>query len=252
MLTDPELKQIFLKKPHQAQFVKNLDNGKLAWNTSRWFTCIVYPEHWESIDDLINDLKCFGFPCSLSPLHDADVTEDGEIKKPHYHLVFYWSGKTTPYRAYISLCGALGDSSFFGLEAGGNVNKLIRYHTHIDYPEKAQYNFSDIIDINGFKSAKYYKEGMVSDTDTIRQIKQIIKDNNILFFNELDEILDCDYPLLYEEFTNNRNVARHIKDYIKGREYQMFYDGNIERSQYRMRMPDGSEKVIFNRQIKAV
>lgn len=250
MLTDSELKQIFKNNKKQCQFLKIGKSGELAWNTCRWFTLIIYPEHWENKEDMINDIRSIGMPCSLSPLHDSDVTEDGEIKKPHYHLVLYWSGKTTPYRAYCSVCGGIGDNTFFGFQGGGNGNQLIRYHCHLDDPEKAPYNIKDIIDINNFKSGKYLKESMVSDVDTIREIKKVIKENNILFFNELDDILDENYPILYEEFSTNRNVSRQIKDYIKGREYQMYYDGEIIRSSTRFRNPDGSEKVIFNRELK--
>lgn len=126
----------------------------------------------------------------------------------------------------------------------------MRYHCHLDDPDKAPYDIKDIVDLNSFKCGKYLKESMVSDVDSVREIKKIIKENNILFFNELDDFLDDNYPILYEEFVTNRNVSRQVKDYIKGREYQMFYDGDIERSTTRFRMSDGSEKVIFNRQLK--
>lgn len=249
MLTDKELKEIFLKNPKQAHYVLNGKKG-LSWGKARWYHCIVYPEHWETKEDLYKDLEKFGVPCALSPLHDKDVKETGEIKKAHYHLTLYWSGQCTPYRVYTSLCGALGEDTFYGLEVVNNANTDIRYFCHLENPEKAQYNIDDIKDFNGFKSGKYLKESMVSDVDTVRQIKKIIKENNILFFNELDDFLDDNYPLLYEEFVTSRNVSRQVKDYIKGREYQMFYDGDIERSTTRFRYADGSEKVIFNRQLK--
>lgn len=252
MYSDAELKDFYLKSEFKDLYLKTNNKGVVIWNKARWYICIIYPEHWENFDAMCNDIKSIGFPCALSPLHNADVTEDGEIKKEHYHLVIYWSGQCTPYKVYTTLCGYLGEDSFFGLEIGGNGNKCVRYFTHIDFPEKAQYNFSEIVSFNGFDVARYYKEGMVSDMDTVREIKKVIKENNVLFFNDLDEILDAEYPDLYQQFISNRNVARHIKDYIKSREYQMVYDGEIEKSMIVEHLPDGRKKQIFNRQIKVV
>ena len=50
------------------------------------YCCIsrFFPEDWE---DVIKQE-----PAVISPLHDKDVTEDGERKKPHYHVILSYKG----------------------------------------------------------------------------------------------------------------------------------------------------------------
>ena len=44
------------------------------------------PENWREI---LADLH---IPVLISPLHDKDVTPDGEIKKAHYHVIIMYGG----------------------------------------------------------------------------------------------------------------------------------------------------------------
>lgn len=245
MYSNEEFKNLLCKvHPEYFDFGKN---GVKKWKTARIFSTILYPENISDINDCCNKLS---IPCCLSPLHNQDVKESGEIKKEHYHLIIYYAGKTTPYSCYTSLCGAFGESAFSTLEIGKDLGALVQYHIHLNNPEKFQYNASDILDFNGFSSSKYLVSGAGDIMDNFRQIKKIIKNNNFLFYNDLDDFLDENEPLLYSAMLHDRVLARQCKDYMKAREYQMLYDGNIERSQIKIRMSDGSEKVIFNRELK--
>ena len=45
-----------------------------------------YPDWMERLADL--HIEAF-----VSPLHDKDVNPDGSLKKPHWHVLLYFSGK---------------------------------------------------------------------------------------------------------------------------------------------------------------
>lgn len=61
---------------------------KQPYKRGRNWAIVVYPdsvpENWLEI------LKME--PVAISPLHDKDVTAEGEIKKAHYHLVLSYKG----------------------------------------------------------------------------------------------------------------------------------------------------------------
>lgn len=109
----------------------------------RYWTFIVYPEslpeNWEDI------LQQTGLQIAVSPLHNKDLNADGEIKKQHYHIVLFFNGPTTYSRV-----------EKITKELNGTIPKrvispigMIRYLTHKDNPEKAQYDEREIKTING-------------------------------------------------------------------------------------------------------
>jgi len=58
--------------------------------TRNW-TIVVYPE--SAPENWIEILQSEQVPFAVSPLHDKDVNVDGEIKKPHWHVMLMYSGK---------------------------------------------------------------------------------------------------------------------------------------------------------------
>lgn len=249
MLSNEELKER-IKKVH-PEYLELDKKGGDKWKTARIFTTVLYPENIDDIDFACEDL---GIPCSLSPLHDKDLKDDGtgEIKKAHYHLVVYFKGKTTPYNFYTCLCGAFGEKAFSTIQIGHDMGSLICYHCHLNNKEKYRYDVNDIKDFNGFGSKKYLDACGGDIVDNYYKIKSIIKENNFIFFNDLDDYLQETDPVLHSAFIRDRVLSRQIKDYIKAREYQMVYDGEIEKSMTTEMLPDGRKKQIFNRQIKVV
>lgn len=249
MLSNDELKEK-IKKVH-PEYLERDKKGGDKWKTARIFGTVLYPENIDDIDNCCNNL---GIPCSLSPLHDSDIKDEDtrEIKKPHYHLVVYYKGKTTPYSFYTALVGAFGENAFSTFEIGHDLGALVAYHIHLNNPEKAQYSVNDIKDFNGFSSLKYIEESSGDTVSNFNKLMDIIDENNFLFLNEFLKYLRFNEPVLYSSVIRDRVLSKQIKDYIKAREYQMFFDGEIERSQVRIKNVDGSEKVIFNRQIKVV
>lgn len=111
----------------------------------RYWTVIGYPEslpeNWKEI------LTESHLPVCISPLHDKDINEStGEPKKPHYHILIAYDGPTTKENVR-QLTDRLNCPMPVPVDS---VRGAVRYETHKDNPEKAQYDEKDIITLNGF------------------------------------------------------------------------------------------------------
>lgn len=106
----------------------------------RSFTGILYPDSTAySCAEKLDILKeCF--PKWAFVLHDKDVNEDGELKKPHYHWVGYRENgvQVSTIAKFMDLPEAAVEFGKFGWRA------LVRYLTHIDHPEKTLYPVEDV------------------------------------------------------------------------------------------------------------
>ena len=72
-------------------------------------------------------------------LHDSDVNDEGELKKPHIH----WVGRGDP-RTLSAVAKFLGLKEN-EVELGKNFKALIQYLIHLNNPEKAQYSIEDVV-----------------------------------------------------------------------------------------------------------
>lgn len=101
------------------------------------------PENWEQV------LTETGLEVCISPLHDKDEKEDspGELKKPHYHIIIKYPGPTTN-NTVKELAESINAPTWRPVES---LRGAVRYQTHKDNPEKAQYQESDIRTLNGFE-----------------------------------------------------------------------------------------------------
>lgn len=110
----------------------------VAEKRARCFATIVYPE--SAKPGWMDVLAEYHIPSLVSPLHDMDVTEDGELKKPHYHVMIYFAGKKSQSGAqeiFDSICGV-------GCTVVESRQGYARYLCHFDNPDKAQYSASDV------------------------------------------------------------------------------------------------------------
>lgn len=178
---------------------KSENSAKTAEKKSaraRWFGAIFYPESlprdWEK---LLNEK--FQLQWARSPLHDRDVEENGELKKPHFHMVFYFKGKK-------SLEQIKEITDFFNQPAPVIIRNSvgnIRYFFHLDDPEKAQYSLDDfkssgidvmdIIQTSGDKkiiNIKFQKE-LKSIVDSLK-FRTLIDLQTFLEDNEKDDLMD--------------------------------------------------------------
>ena len=111
---------------------------------SRNFATVVYPE--SAVDGWINFLEELHVPCLISPLHDSDQDPDGNIKKPHYHVLLMFEGKKDYEKQIKPIFDSIGA---VGREYVHSIRGYARYLCHLDNPEKHQYNIGDVISLSG-------------------------------------------------------------------------------------------------------
>lgn len=165
----------------------------------RNWACILYPEsapeNWKQI------LSETGLQCAISPLHNLDVNEEtGEIKKEHYHIILCFNGPTS-YNVVKDITDSLNSPAPQPLQ---QVKGYYRYLTHMDNPEKYQYNSSDITFINGFSPIDFMdlskSEILKIQIDLLRLINQF---DIIEYSTFIDTILDKNMIDSYEVASSN-------------------------------------------------
>lgn len=110
---------------------------------ANWWSTIVYPESVE-ISHVIACDKKWMLPMWVSPLHDNDSTDEGEIKKSHYHVVFKTTNTVS--RSYVEKT-FVATMRGVGCEKVHNHIGMLRYLCHLDNPEKSQYSPSGVIEL---------------------------------------------------------------------------------------------------------
>lgn len=97
------------------------------------------PENWL---ETLNDLH---IQVLISPLHENDVNADGEVKKPHYHIVLIFESMKS-----LSQVKELADKlNCPAPQKQDSKRGVARYLCHLDNPEKAQYPPDDVKCLGG-------------------------------------------------------------------------------------------------------
>lgn len=142
----------------------------------RGWTFIQYddsaPENWRSI------LDSYRVTWIESPLHDKDLNGNGEAKKAHRHIVFYFSGKKS-YEQIKEISDSINSPR---PEPVNDIRSMVRYLIHRDNPEKAQYDFSSIICHNGFDISDYFSYNKLDRYKMIGEMMDFIEANHITEF----------------------------------------------------------------------
>lgn len=119
-----------------------------------------------------------------SPVHDRDINPDGSIKKAHIHLEICYDGPTT-YNNVVRVFGSLVANGF--IKRVESARGYYRYLCHLDNPEKAQYDPSEILCFNGASSADLMSE---TDKNTIKwEVGKIIREKDIDEYYDLVNFL---------------------------------------------------------------
>ncbi|HFU3820379.1 TPA: Rep family protein [Streptococcus suis] len=175
-----------------------LTNGALR---ARNYTIVVYPEDLPSElqkDDLwLNCFKDLKFHLVVSPLHDKDVNSDGTAKKAHRHLLIMgkkqWVNLNDLKEMVLTQFNGRGVAV---PQKCSSTDGMIRYFSHIDNPEKYQYNKDEILCFNGANIDSAYK---MSDTEKDSLIFEILE-----FLREHEEVTDY-FQLVEYAMTMKRN-----------------------------------------------
>lgn len=151
----------------------------MASRSSNWLFC-VYPESLP--DDWLEIIEDTHVQCAISPLHDKDINPTGEPKKPHYHVMVRYDSLKSKDQVIEDFTSKLHATQPIVCQS---VRGTIRYFTHADNPEKAQY---DPADIKTFSSFDVSEINRPTDSQIYEMIKEIIKyvyDNQIVYYIDL-------------------------------------------------------------------
>lgn len=113
----------------------------------------------------------------ISPLHDSDLDDLGQPKKPHYHIMVMRKSE-------ITLAGARRWGDLRGLILPEKCSKrgMARYLCHLDQKDKHLYNTEDVISYNC-----NYLEIIGSSVDKFamyRDLLECIACNNFVYFSD--------------------------------------------------------------------
>ena len=177
---------------------------------------VLYPESAPA--DWREQLTKSGIQAAVSPLHDRDLNADGEPKKPHYHVILVYGNPTTYNNVKSFTNGKLGQTVPQPLE---QVRGYYRYLTHEDNPEKEQYSKSDIQLINGFDIRDFGEMTKSEVTRYKRELLDFIRDNNLIEYSDLLDILLDGGEATADLFEVASNHTLFLTKYIASRRYKI-------------------------------
>lgn len=179
--------------------------------TRNW-TFFVYPDsapaNWREI---LNELHV---PWIESPLHDKDVDANGELKKPHWHVLLMFSSKKS-YQQILEITGQLNAPN---PQKCTNIKGMVRYFAHLDNPEKFQYDKSEIIGHSGADVATYLSATTKERYELINEMMEFANASNItemkdlLNYARINRFEDW-FPLLCD------NSAYIVEMFVKSNRY---------------------------------
>lgn len=173
---------------------------------------VLYPE--SAPKDWKEQLKLTGVRVAISPLHDKDINPTGERKKAHYHIILVYDGPTTYNSVKALTNGRLGQTVPQPLE---QVRGYYRYFTHEDNPEKAQYDKSGIVTLNGFSIRDFVEMTRSEVGQRTREIMDLIREANITEYSDLMEILMDSGEEMADHFEVARSNTLFFKAYLTSR-----------------------------------
>lgn len=102
---------------------------------SRTFQGIIYPDAQNYSSETVLELLPTVFSEYAFALHDKDLDDSGNLKKPHIH----WLGRRDSPSLLSTISNALGVPQR-DIEYCKNFRFFLRYLIHLDHPSRYQYN----------------------------------------------------------------------------------------------------------------
>lgn len=181
--------------------------------TRNW-TFVVYPE--SAPEDWREIIDGFHVPWVESPLHDKDVNPDGEVKKPHWHVMIMFSSN----KSYNQIREITMKLNAPNPQKVANAKGMIRYFAHMDNPEKYQYDKTEIVAHAGADISNYLAATTAERYELIREMLSFVNEQKI---TEIKDLLDY---AMYERFDDwfqllCDNSAYIVDSYIKSNRHRL-------------------------------
>lgn len=197
-----------------------MSSGNKEQRTRNW-TFVLYedsvPLNWSDILDEQH------IEWIESPWHDKDFNANGEPKKKHKHIALLFGGV----KSYEQVKEITDKLNCPIPQRCHNIKALVRYMAHLDNPEKAQYNVSDIKGHGGVDIAEMFRASSSERYTIIRDMIAYVKTNNI---TEIQDLIDYSaverfddwFPLLCD------NSAYILGQYIKSQRHRLHFKVNSD------------------------
>lgn len=124
-------------------------------------------------------IRCFAIK------HDKDQTADGQIKKPHWHVLSVFEGKKS-YSQMKDLYKRCAGDGVNTVQFRDDIGGAARYLCHLDSPHKYHYDPHDVVCINGTD----YLEACTTVNDRTKfdiELKLLIDQYDITAFHILSD-----------------------------------------------------------------
>ena len=177
---------------------------------SRSFAFVIYPESCpENWRDIIDQ---FHVAWAESPLHEFDTDDNGEVKKPHWHVVLAFDSVKTVDQVK-KLIEPLNCTIPIMVNS---LRGMVRYFAHLDNPEKHQYSVDQIIGHGGIDIQDLLRLSASARYQCIRKMCMYCDEHGISEFHELMEYamnkrFEDWFPLLCD------NSAYIVNQYLKSK-----------------------------------
>lgn len=187
----------------------------MATNSHKAWQFILYEE--SCLDNWLQVLKDSMYRCSISPLHDRDIKEDGELKKAHWHINILFA-KAVTFEFVNEFISSIG-----GVMAQYIRDRKVmdEYHIHYNDPDKAQYHMKDIILLNGYR---YVKGTFEEDDKNMIEVEKIIMNMKIRsYYMLIQYLVSNDYNNYVKSVRRN---AYHTNTLIRDMDKILQYTNN--------------------------
>lgn len=176
---------------------------------ARNWCAVVYPDSapgdWKQILDNLN------VKWACSPLHDKDIDDDEQLKKPHWHIVICYSGN----KSFDQVCEDLSEIKCPIPQICRDVRSSVRYFIHKDHPHKYQYSQADIETFGGFDIGDVFKLTTTEKHDLYKEIFAFICEWDIQeYFDLVNYALspECENESWFQCITDNSMLfERYLK-----------------------------------------
>lgn len=202
----------YVDKEKRKEVQRRYDEKRRGKRSRSW-ACIVYPE--SAPEEWIEKLNEEHVPALISPLHDRDVTAEGELKKAHYHVMIIReqpvSGEQA--RAIFEKIGVK-----MSPELVKSVKGYARYLVHKDDHDKHQYDETEVKELSGanWKAMALDKEEEIDFVLT--EIEDFIDDNNVLSYRQLCRYARMERPDWIHVI---RTHTYHLTSYVKSAVWEL-------------------------------
>lgn len=203
-------------------------------NKARYWTGVLWLENLdENWQDEIADLVQVPFAYCI---HDKDVDEQNEGRKPHVHLILAFSNTTT-YNHALQVFKLLGDKAVNTIQACISIRNTYEYLIHntesCRKKDKHEYALKERITGNGFDIGFYEQVSVSEKRDMLKELCDFAIDNNFTNFSDFFVASNEAFPSEYfEVITTYSAMLERITrgNYLKWRgnlETQSFVDKEV-------------------------